>query len=101
MANENDDEIVFYADVNSVLPGLCSHCTLIKTREEPKTYGERFIKPESHGAVLEQGRRGRTNVQARTCQILRSVARNYRIVCGNEGQNGSEHAKREADSSFD
>jgi hypothetical protein len=102
MANEDDDEIVFYADVikvhvlpepgsftiqivtsgltvemdfadadsvrkalelfetkkvlevNSVPPGTVRIIPSLESREEPKTYDEPFLKPESHGAVLEQ-----------------------------------------------
>jgi hypothetical protein len=102
MADENDDEIVFYADVtkvhvlpepgtftiqiitsdltvemdfadadsvrealesfetknvlevNSVPPGSVRIIPSLEKKEEPKTYGEPFIKPESHRAPLEQ-----------------------------------------------
>jgi hypothetical protein len=102
MADEYDDEIVFYADVtkvhvlpepgsvtiqvitsdltlemdfpdadsvretlelfeakkvlevNSVPPGSVRIIPKLEKKEEPKTYGEPFIKPESHGAALEQ-----------------------------------------------
>ena len=48
-------------EVNSVPPGSVRILPSLKKEEEPKTYGEPFIKPDSHGATLEH-RRGRTNV---------------------------------------
>jgi hypothetical protein len=102
MADDDDDEIVFYADVtkvhvlpepgsvtiqvitsdltlemdfpdadsvretlelfeakkvlevNSVPPGSVRIIPTLEKKEEPKTYGEPFTKPESHGAALEQ-----------------------------------------------
>ena len=102
MANEDDDEIVFYADVikvhvlpepgsftiqivtsgltvemdfadadsvrealelfetkkvlevNSEMPGFVRVIPSLEKKEEPKTYGEPFIKPKSNEGLLEQ-----------------------------------------------
>jgi hypothetical protein len=41
-------------EVNSLPPGSVRIIPSVEKEEEPKTYGEPFIKSQSYGAVLEQ-----------------------------------------------